>query len=81
MPEVSQESLNIIERLVRVETKLDTLNESKAQSHIEIIKDIADHETRLRQLERLMWKAIGASAGVSTLASITANYIIRMKLG
>lgn len=40
------------ERLVRIETKLDTFNTSSA-----------DHETRIRRLERAMWLAVGA-AGV-----------------
>lgn len=40
------------ERLVRIETKLDAYNTSNA-----------DHETRLRRLERALWIAVGA-AGV-----------------
>lgn len=40
------------ERLVRIETKLDAYNTSSA-----------DHEMRLRRLERALWIAVGA-AGV-----------------
>lgn len=39
------------ERLVRIETKLD----------VAITRD-ADHETRIRRLERSMWIAVGAAA-------------------
>lgn len=40
------------ERLVRIETKLDTYNTSSQ-----------DHEVRIRRLERALWIAVGA-AGV-----------------
>jgi hypothetical protein len=40
-----------LERLVRIETKLDMFNTSSA-----------DHESRIRRLERSMWIAVGASA-------------------
>lgn len=39
------------ERLVRIETKLDLANTSSA-----------DHESRIRRLERSMWLAAGAAA-------------------
>jgi hypothetical protein len=52
------DEVTLIERRVRIETKLDMWHEAAN-----------DHETRLRRLERLMWVAAGismaGSAGLS----------------
>lgn len=47
----------IIERLARMETKLDGITE-KLTGHAE---RLADHETRLQKLERYVWLAVGAA--------------------
>jgi hypothetical protein len=50
--------MDLNERLTRVETKLDLLREDLAPRH-------ADHERRIRWLERAVWMAaaLGAVAG------------------
>jgi hypothetical protein len=45
------EEPEIIERLTRIEVKLDTA-----------ISRVDDHETRIRRLERIVWVAAGAAA-------------------
>ena len=32
--------------------------------------DIADHESRIRLIERRMWVAVGAAGGLSTLSTL-----------
>ncbi|MGW2514545.1 hypothetical protein ACWC0A_35245 [Streptomyces scopuliridis] len=51
----------------RVETKLDGLRDGYA----EVTKDVADHESRLRTLERARWPlpTVAALAGVAGTAS------------
>ncbi|PZT70671.1 hypothetical protein DN402_31840 [Streptomyces sp. SW4] len=46
-----QELRSLSDGLTRVETKLDGI----AQGLTEVSKDVADHETRLRALERSRW--------------------------
>lgn len=53
--------------LTRVETKLDGI----AQGMTDLGKDVADHETRIRTLERGRWPlpTIGVLAGVAGAAT------------
>ncbi|MFE4548270.1 hypothetical protein [Streptomyces sp. NPDC056785] len=53
--------------VTRVETKLDGI----AQGLTDLGKDVADHETRIRTLERARWPlpTIGALAGVAGAAT------------
>lgn len=54
------EEASILERLARIETKLDVWHTTHA-----------DHETRIRSLERKIWLAMGAAAvGGGTLAQV-----------
>ena len=55
-----------VERLVRIETKLDILVESTE-------KRGADHETRLRALEKVKWIIIGGSAVTGGAAGLIAK--------
>ena len=54
-----------VERLVRLEGKLDLLLEERA-----------DQETRLRKLERLSWLAVGAAVLASVLGSEVVSRLI-----
>lgn len=59
------DELALFERLVRIETKLDTFNERST-----------DHESRIRRLERTMWIAVGAAgAGGGILGQLIAPLI------
>ena len=58
-----QELRSLSDGLTRVETKLDGIG----QGLTELGKDVADHESRLRALERARWPlpTIGVLAGVA----------------
>ncbi|MGX1514992.1 hypothetical protein [Streptomyces collinus] len=62
-----QELRTLSDGVTRVETKLDGI----AQGLTEVSKDITDHETRLRTLERARWPmpTIGVLAGVAGAAT------------
>lgn len=50
--------------LVRIDTKLDVA-----------LKQQADHETRIRRIERNMWLALGAAAvGGGTLSQLLGHF-------
>ncbi|MCM1974016.1 hypothetical protein [Streptomyces sp. G1] len=62
-----QEVRSLAEAVGRIETKIDgILNETK-----DIRTDLADHETRIRTLERARWPlpTIGVLAGVAGAAT------------
>jgi hypothetical protein len=61
------------ERLVRVETKLDTVIESKTTDHADVVKELTDHESRLRILERAWWKTAGFAAAISAVIATGAG--------
>uniref|UniRef100_A0AAU1ZZE1 Hemolysin XhlA family protein n=1 Tax=Streptomyces sp. NBC_00093 TaxID=2975649 RepID=A0AAU1ZZE1_9ACTN len=58
-----QELRSLSDGLTRVETKLDGIG----QGLTDLGKDVADHETRLRTLERARWPlpTIGVLAGLA----------------
>jgi hypothetical protein len=62
-----QELRSLSDGLTRVETKLDGIGQGLS----DLGKDVADHETRLRSLERARWPlpTIGALAGVAGAAT------------
>ncbi len=62
-----QELRSLSDGVTRVETKLDGI----AQGLTDLGKDVADHETRLRTLERARWPlpTIGVLAGVAGAAT------------
>lgn len=71
------DELALFERLVRIETKLDSFNSTVAE-HGERIRQLEtdntpgghqDHESRLRRLERNMWLLAGAAATGGGVAS------------
>jgi hypothetical protein len=61
--------------VTRVETKLDHIG----QGLTELGKDVADHETRIRSLERARWPlpTIGALAGVAGAATGVVSLLAR----
>ncbi|WP_416983566.1 hypothetical protein [Streptomyces sp. T028] len=62
-----QELRSLSDGLTRVETKLDGIG----QGLTDLGKDVADHETRLRTLERARWPlpTIGVLAGLAGAAT------------
>jgi hypothetical protein len=72
---------SLIERMIRIETKLDTYNGNHADHEMRMRTleqeyspgGHADHEMRVRRLERSVWLAAGAAAaGGGILGSIIA---------
>lgn len=55
-----------LERMVRVETKVDILLGRRD-----------DHETRLRSLEQFKWKLIGWAGGAGVIAGIVVQIVAR----
>lgn len=68
---------DVIERLVRMETKIDFIG-GRIDRHEERITVLEkstinpDHETRLRKLERALWIAVGAAG---TVGGVIGNVI------
>jgi septal ring factor EnvC (AmiA/AmiB activator) len=62
-----QELRSLSDGLTRVETKLDSIG----QGLHDLDKDVADHETRIRTLEKARWPlpTIGVLAGVAGAAT------------
>lgn len=75
--------LMITERLVRMETKIDFLSERLAHnegrlSNLEraVSTPNADHEARLRKLEKVVWVAMGfAAAGGGVLGGFVSAWL------
>jgi len=40
-----------------------------------VAKTVEDHETRIRALERLVWKAAGAAAAVGALLGVALQFL------
>lgn len=67
---VSADQIALLERLIRIETKLDDSNRSDLDHEARIRALEADshpgghqdHESRIRRLERSVWVAAGAAA-------------------
>lgn len=66
-----------IERLVRIETKLDMLVESTKEQAVASTKRDDDHETRLRALESFKWRAVGAAAVVAAPVGAIIGVVAR----
>ena len=64
MPDQIQGS--VVERLTRIETKVNT-----------ICRNTADQETRIRGLEKTKWLAIGIALAVSSISSVALGFIIK----
>lgn len=69
----------LVERMIRIETKLDVIHEQR-QDHDARLRTLEidntpgghqDHETRIRRLEKSVWIAAGfAAAGGGALGSV-----------
>ncbi|MGW0942892.1 hypothetical protein ACWD4O_10120 [Streptomyces sp. NPDC002623] len=70
-----QELRSLSDGLTRVETKLDGIG----QGLTDLGKDVADHETRLRTLERARWPlpTIGVLAGLAGAATGAVSLFAR----
>jgi hypothetical protein len=87
MPSIPQHDPNVLERLIRIETKLDDSRHSdadheariralEAERHPDHESRLNDHETRLRRAERSLWIAAGAAAaGGGVLGSMLGPLI------
>lgn len=68
-----QEMRSLHDVVTRVETKLDAFTTTAAN----LGQDIADHESRLRVLEKTVWRAAGMAtivgAGVGVAASLLGH--------
>jgi hypothetical protein len=83
----SSDPIGLLERLIRIETKLDSSHASDAdheariralesERHPDHEQRLNDHETRLRRAERSLWIAAGAAAaGGGILGSIVGPLI------
>lgn len=58
-------SSEVLERLVRIETKLDAA-----------ISRADDHETRIRRMERMLWLAAGAATAAGGVLGTVAQRIM-----
>lgn len=70
-----------IERLVRIETKLDYMSDTFKSQDARIISletriPDADHETRIRKLERALWMVAGAAAAGGGTAGALISQIL-----
>lgn len=71
----------VIERLVRMETKIDYMTQriDSHESRITLLEKEppnADHEDRLRKLERYFWIAFGAAATSGGAAGAALTQIL-----
>lgn len=64
-----EENATIREMLSTINSKLDVLTVSA--THVD--KKVEDHETRLRSIEKLVWRA----AGIAAFVSIAAGYLTK----
>jgi hypothetical protein len=60
----NEDVIALVERLVRIETKLDVSNRTHD-----------DHEARIRKLERSLWIAMGFAAALGGVAGQLAGFL------
>lgn len=70
-----------VERLTRMETKLDNVIASKTTEHADLRGDVADHEARIRALEKVWWKTAGIAALVAGAVAAAASALIGNAIG
>lgn len=68
-----QELRSLSDGVTRVETKLDTIG----QALNDVGKDVADHESRIRTLEHMVWRAAGGAAVFGAGAGVVAQFLMR----
>jgi len=63
------------DRLIRIETKLDTfILSSKEQEGRRIIVE-TDHEARIRGLEKRLWQVLGAAVVIGAIGQIVVKKV------
>lgn len=67
----------VIERLVRIETKLDTFNEIHGAHEGRSNEIHSDHESRIRKLERSVWLMAGAATVIGGGAGALLGPVLR----
>ncbi len=65
-------------KLAVIETKLDSALESRLSAHADVVKDIADHEARIRLLERMWWKTAGVASAIGALIALGAGFVTKL---
>ena len=68
-----EEANEVRQILSSIDNKLDVVTVTMTHA----TKSVEDHETRIRVIERTMWRAVGAAAFLSGLAGIAASFIAR----
>lgn len=71
----------MVERMTRVETKLDAVLDSKRSEHDDMRHVLSDHETRLRALEKVWWKTTGLAAGISAVITTVGAILVKLVFG
>lgn len=66
-----QEMRSLHDAVSRVETKLDGMRDG----YVEVRRDVADHETRIRGLEKAIWRAAGAAAVIGAGAGVAVQLL------
>lgn len=77
LPPVPTALLSDHDLLIVIHTKLEGVFLSIAETRREVAQSAIDHETRIRSLERWVWKALGAIAvfnGIGVALSLLAMY-------
>jgi hypothetical protein len=68
-------AVELMIRFERLEARLTT-NDERHTSHADwTLRNIRDHETRLRQIEKKLWAAVGAATLIATLISVMSRTI------
>ena len=79
-PEMMYVTLNeVVQKVNHIETllnpALDIIREDAKLAKAEVKETLDDHETRIRAVEKMSWKVLGASSVVSTLLAIVVVWL------
>ena len=74
--EMYREMVDTHRAVQSISTKLDTALSDNSRRLDSVDKDLTDHETRLRSLERRVWMAVGVSTAVSGGAAALISQIM-----
>ncbi|MHA6626874.1 hypothetical protein ACU61A_15675 [Pseudonocardia sichuanensis] len=66
---MDEDALSTTARLVRIETKFDLLMQ-------QVMPQQADHETRIRQLERTVWTASGIATALGGAIGALVSFLM-----
>lgn len=71
--ETREESAEVRRLLASIDNKLDLMQLSVAHAN----KSVDDHETRIRAIEKHIWRAAGAAGFLGGLAGIVAGFLAK----